>query len=390
MAGHPVTLYNPDPRRLFLQAMALLIIHQNVLIDQTGKGNLLRFAGEATIQDLGWLYGPRGDRLQPSFAVTTIEFTLSTQRSETTTIPAGTRIVAGNLTFATLVNLDIPAGETAGSVVAQSLEYGPESNGMLPGQVFQIMDRVPFVDTAVNTTESAGGADLESLEAYRARLRTVPESFSTAGPDGAYEFWAKTTNPGIIDVAVWMPDLDMETWIQLLTEMGLQNLDDEVAAEWYARFMELCRTTGTGPGNVNVVPLMHGGQLPTQDILDAVYEMLNARNIRPLTDFLHVKAPVPVMYDVDFAYFIDRTRATEAVEIQRAVNAAVQNYLEWQNGKIGRAIIPDELTKRCIAAGARRLEIISPVFTVLERGQVAHTENIDVRYGGLEANAGRW
>lgn len=385
MAGNAVTLYDGDPRRLFLQAIALLIIHQNVLIDQTGKGNLLRFAGEATIQDLGWLYGPRGDRLQPSFAITTIEFTLSTQRSQTTTIPAGTRVVAGDLTFSTITNLDIPAGEMTRSVVAQSLEAGPQANGMVPGQVLQIMDRTPFVDSAINTTESAGGANLESLEAYRMRLREVPESFSTAGPDGAYEFWAKTTNPGIIDVAVWMPDLDMDVWEQLMTEMGVTTGDP---VQWYERFMHLCRTIGTGPGNVNVVPLMEGGQLPTQDILDAVYEMCNARNIRPLTDFLHVKAPVAVEYDLDFTYFIDRSRATEAVQIQqRIANEAVPDYLAWQNGKIGRAIIPDELTKRCISAGARRLEIRSPVFTPLERGEVPHVMSIEHIYGGLEADS---
>ena len=50
-------LYPGDPRRLFLEAVALLIAQQNALIDKTGKDNLLRYAGEDTIEDLGWFYG---------------------------------------------------------------------------------------------------------------------------------------------------------------------------------------------------------------------------------------------------------------------------------------------------------------------------------------------
>ena len=53
------TLYDGDPRRLFLGSIALLILQLCALIDQTGKGNLLRYAGDATIEDIGWLYGTR-------------------------------------------------------------------------------------------------------------------------------------------------------------------------------------------------------------------------------------------------------------------------------------------------------------------------------------------
>ena len=337
-------LYPGDPRRLFLEAVALIILQQNALIDKTGKSNLLRFAGEDSIEDIGYLYGSRGARLQASAALTTIEFTLSIERPTITTIPAGTRVTTGNLIFLTIENLDIPANTLTGTVVARCEVTGITGNGLLPGQIVTLVDRPPFVESVRNITETAGGADIEGLEAYRARLRMVPESFSVAGPDGAYEFWTKTASPAIVSVDVWMPT----------------------------------------PGHVNVVPLMEGGLIPQQEVLDAINEILNDRTIRPLTDFVHILAPKIVEYDLKMTYWIDIANATRATEIQSAVNAAVLEYTNWQHGTLGLDIIPDMLTKKVMKAGARRLQIDSPVFTEVERGYVPRQRSTEIIYGGLE------
>lgn len=338
-------LFPGDPRRLFLQSVALLIVQQNALIDKTGKGNLLRFAGEDTIQDLGYLFGSRGDILQASPALTTIEFRLSAARPTVTTIPAGTRVTAGDIIFRTQRNLDIPAGILTGTVTAEAEITGMSGNGLLPGQINTLVDRHPFVESIVNITESIGGADIEDIEAYRARLRLVPSSFSVAGPDGAYEFWAKTASPSIIDVAVWMPE----------------------------------------PGHVNVVPLLIGGQVPGQEIIDDVNRILSDRTVRPLTDFVHVLMPELAEFELNLTYWIDIANNTRATEIQAAVESAVLAYIEWQQGALGRDIIPDVLTKMVMAAGARRVEITSPVFTIVKRGHVARLTSKTVTYGGLEA-----
>lgn len=337
-------LFPGDPRRLFLEALALMITQQNALIDHTGKGNLLRYAGNDTIEDIGWLYGPRGDRLQPTYAMTTIRFTLSTALSTVTTIAAGTRLAVGNVIFATVENLDIPIGATSGTVIAQCETTGPAGNGFLPGQINALVDRNPFVATAVNITQSTGGADVEDLESYRLRVRNAPESFSVAGPDGAYAFWAKTAHPSIMDVGVWSPE----------------------------------------PGHVNVVPLVDGGNLPSVEILDAVRDTLSDRTRRPLTDFVHVLAPEPVPYEIAITYWIDQDDAANATAIQAAVTAAVEAYRLWQRGRLGRDIIPAELVRRVMNAGARRVKPALPKYTVLTQGQIALEADVRVDYGGLE------
>ena len=53
-----------------------------------------------------------------------------------------------------------------------------------------------------NTTVSAGGVEIEGDEAYRERVLLAPESFSVAGPVGAYQYWARQASPAVVDVHV--------------------------------------------------------------------------------------------------------------------------------------------------------------------------------------------
>ena len=115
-----------------------------------------------------------------------------------------------------------------------------------------------------------------------------------------------------------------------------------------------------------------------------VCEKLNDRRIRPLTDKVSVKAPESVKYDVEAVYYIDCRDATEAAAIQTRAENAVQEFVAWQKEKLGRDINPTELYYRLRAAGVKRAEIISPVFTKTEKNQVAIAENVKVTFGGLE------
>ena len=201
-----------------------------------------------------------------------------------------------------------------------------------------------------NITVSSGGSDIESDENFRERIQLAPESFSVAGPKGAYKFFAASANSNISDVAVIAPE-----------------------------DAEFCK-----PGNVYLFPLLTGGILPSQEILDAVYEACNDAEVRPDTDFLHVQTPEAVSYDLDVVYYIDRERATQAAQIQNAVNTAVYEFISWQKAKIGRDINPSELNKRIITAGAKRCEITSPAFTVLKAWEVAQENLVNIGFGGLE------
>lgn len=331
-----------DPVRLFLQAVAQIIAHQRTLIDYAAKQNLLAFAEGDFLDHLGALL--ETERLPAQPAKTTVRFTISAQ-PQTVTIPAGTRVTPdGKVFFAIVDPVDIPSGTTEVDVEVECTTVGTIGNDWQPGQINKLVDPLPWVIKIENITTSSGGADTEDDDNYRERIRKAPESFSVAGPYGAYEYWARTAHQSIIDVAVSSPSA----------------------------------------GQVEIRPLLEGGEIPTQEILDAVDAVCNDKSIRPLTDQVTVLAPTVVNYDITLTYWIDQSNSFIAASIQEKVNEAINDYITWQKSKLGRDINPSELIARIMAAGAKRVDITSPVFTAITKEQVAVANNVTVTYGGLE------
>ncbi|MFO7153930.1 MAG: baseplate J/gp47 family protein [Caldicoprobacter oshimai] len=336
------TLYPGDERRIFLMQLLQVIVGLKNDINQSARQNLLRYATGECLDALGEFYGTK--RIPAQKARTTLQFTLSSAQGQAITIPAGTRVTPdGELYFATTRPLTIPAGEMTGTVEAEALEGGARYNNFAPGQIKTLVDPLPYVATVENIDTSAGGADVEDDESYRERIRLAPASFSVAGPERAYIYWAKTADVNIADVAV----------------------------------------TSTAPGVVNIVVLMKGGQIPSQDVLDKVAAAVNAKDRRPLTDKVEVAAPEAVTYDINLTYYISADRQAEEAALKQVIEAAVNQYITWQAERLGRAINPDYLRQLMLNAGAYRIDITSPAFMELEFNQVAQIGNINITYGGL-------
>ena len=292
------TLAKGDPVRLFLDTIAAVFVQLYARLDTSAKRNLLAYADGAFLDHLGALLDVT--RLDAAMATTTLRFMLSEAQPAAVIIPAGTRVSPGGgaLLFATAEAAEIPAGETGVDVAAQCSEAGEVGNGFIAGQLKKLVDPFPYEMSVTNITTSSGGADIESDENLRERIQIAPESFSVAGPDGAYEYYARSAHQSIIDVAVLGPH--SSTAAHIIT-----------------------------PGNVEIYPLMSGGELPRQEILDVVGEALSARDKRPLTDYVHVLTPEAVNYDLFVTYWIDRDSAVRGASIQAAVTAAVDGWVLW-------------------------------------------------------------
>ncbi|MBM7592246.1 baseplate assembly protein [Brevibacillus fulvus] len=338
------SLYPGDPIRLFLTALAQIIIQQRVLINQTALKNLLRYASGDILDHIGAFY--KVPRLAAQASRTTVQFTLSTALSSVTLIPAGTRVGpagANGLFYETVGPLEIKAGSLTGSVEAICTTAGVIGNDFLPGQINTLIDPIPFVQSVSNVNTTSGGAERESDDHYRERIYNAPESFSVAGPDGAYRFLAASAHPLIVDVSVDSPN----------------------------------------PGVVKIVPLLEGGELPSQEILDSVLAKCSASDKRPLTDLVTVVEPNVRKYDISLTYWISVSRAAEAQTIQTTVKQAVENYILWQKSKLGRDVNPSELTRLVMQAGAHHVKVDSPEYTELQNDQVAVAESVSLTYGGL-------
>ena len=82
-----------------------------------------------------------------------------------------------------------------------------------------LVDPVAYVEKVENITVSEGGADLEQDESLAERVYLAPSSWSTAGPDDAYEYWVRTFDPAISDVSVYS-DIPVR-WIYALYWMAV-------------------------------------------------------------------------------------------------------------------------------------------------------------------------
>lgn len=330
-----------DPKRKFIQAIVPILAQQRVLIDFGAKQNLLGYAVGDYLRHIGALSDT--DILQPSAAKTTIRFHLSTAFQQT--IPAGTRGTAGDgVFFATTQVVTVQGGQVSADVECQCTQTGTIGNGYLPGEINQLVDPLQWVQSIENITKSQGGEDLEDDDPYAERIHQAPESFSVAGPDGAYIYWARTASQSIIDVSVRSPS----------------------------------------PGAVEIRPLLQGGEIPGQEILDAVLEVCSPKTVRPLTDNVQVLAPEQVSYDITLTYWIRTADTSVVVSIQGNVNQAVEDYKLWQKSKLGRAIDPSELITRVKNAGAKRVAVTLPAYQQILTYQVAKDNLVTVTYGGLE------
>jgi phage-related baseplate assembly protein len=327
--GESKTLASGDPVRIWIYAQALRIYAAYQLIDQAAKYNLLKYSTGDYLENLGARVGVIRDAA--SGATVTQQFTLSKAQTSAVTIPAGTRVsTSDNVFFATMKEVEIAAESTSVTVSAECVTTGTAGNGYTAGQINILVDPIQFVASTVNTTKSQGGADEEDDDALRGRIFLKPESFSVAGPSGAYEYFVKDCKSTITDVKV----------------LG-------------------------GNGTVNVYFILEDGVLPESTLIEEVAEYLSADTRRPLTDKVNVAVPGTVNYSVNIDYYIKKSDQGSISTIKTAVSAAVAEYIVWQKSKIGRDINPAKLVAMVMNAGANRVVVNSPEYTVIGDTEVA-------------------
>lgn len=338
------TLYPGDPVRLFLESLAYTIACQNNVINLAGRQNLLAFASGEHLDYIGMMVGT--SRLGRSSASATQRFEMDAALDFDVIIPQGTRVVTSDhkAMFATDAVGILRAGTLHVDVPVTAADPGAGANGLVPGQIDQMVDPLPYVMRTRNVTVTMLGADVESDDRYRTRIQEAPERFTCAGPVGAYRSLTMSVHQDIADAAVWSPK----------------------------------------PGTVDIRPVMVNGELPTDDILEDVRRALSADDVRPLTDTVTVQRPELVTYDIDVTWYLSRTHEAYLATTQAAVTAAVESYRLWQRSKPGRDILPLRLTSALERAGARRLRLCAPAYVPLLPYQLAREGRISVKYGGVE------
>lgn len=135
----------------------------------------------------------------------------------------------------------------------------------------------------------------EKDEAYRQRLQNSAEGLSVAGPDGAYEFGARSAHPDVKDAKVFSP-------APVVVELSILS--------------------------------RQGDGTPSPELLKAVLSYMQPR--RPLTDDLRVLPAVVVPYSVTAALIVKSGPDPELV--RQASHAAALAYTARQHRIKGRVV----------------------------------------------------
>ena len=345
LTGEDIVLGKADDRRIMLLAGAYFIYQGYMYMDDAGKMGLLKYSRGDYLENLGALKHIYRKPATPS--TTTLRFEIIAPRTTTINIPRGTRVTAGDgVYFATTKYEEIKIGNTFVDIPAVCTTTGAGTNNYDIGDISTIVDLIAFVDRAKNITKPENGADIETDESLRQRIYIAPASYSTAGSIDSYEYFARQYSADITNVRIISPS----------------------------------------PGVVEIRYLLRGGVIPEAESIKGLKEYLSCSDIRPLTDKVEVIAPAQVKYTLNLTYYINSSDQSRANTIQGKVTEAINEYITWQRSEIGRDINPDVLKQKIIESGAKRADIISPIFTVVDSNSVAGVETQTVTYGGLESD----
>lgn len=338
-----LNLMRADPRRKFLQALVAFVSVERNRLEHALRQNRLAYAEDDILEHMGAEMST--ERIEAKPAKTTIAVILEDNRPfENYIINAGELVAVGDVYFSLDNTLIIPSGESTGLVSATCTEVGDVGNNYLVGEITTLVKPIPYVKAVRNTTVSSGGADKESDDAYAERILLAPESFSTAGPELAYIYWAKNASVEIEDVTADSP-----------TE-----------------------------GHVDIRVLMKNGRLPTEVEIKEIENVVKNPKVRPLTDYVSISAPEQIEYDAVATYWISRSNSTVASIIQAQIEAEFQQYLIWQRSKMGRDVDMSELIARLKQKGASRVAVDSLMFKEISKNQVAKESTLfSITFGGI-------
>lgn len=300
-------LYPGDEKEMLLRAVQSVIVQAFAGVDNAIRMNTLRYAVGDYLNIIGENRGCK--RIEATRATAQIEISFAAS-GNADVIPSGTELTADGATVYTLaadVNRSGYEETVAATVIA--VNTGSEGNGLSVGRQMQFMIPQDFV-TSVYVTEGAkGGQDVESDDDYRARITTYMLTSVTTGPATQYENAAMSVSSSIKDA----------------------------------------KALNEGAGVVGMY-IITDGSTDEEGLVDAVDEKLNDSTVRPLTDTVHTAIAESIPYTLNVQY-----SAGEGSNIASKLDDIANEYIAWQDNKIGQAFNPDKFMAMLYSAGASRV-----------------------------------
>jgi len=239
----------------------------------------------------------------------------------------------------------ISPGATSATVNAAATVAGAGGNGFLPGQINVLLNPSGLLSGASNTSTSSGGSAPETDDHLRSRIQAAPNQFSSAGPAGAYRFFALSVDPSIADVQVVSPAPGTVN-VYLLT----------------------------GPIAVQPAASPNAIAIAGPALLGRVQTALDSDTVRPLTDTVVTSAVSEIDYQIN-AIVTLYSDADPGLTMGAAATAIQQFAIDLAS-KIQKDIVPSQIIAALSVRGVYEVTLNSPVYTQLTAGQWANCTSI--------------
>ena len=432
-----VTVRPASPERLFIEWVAAIIVQERVNINYAANQNIPSRATGQNLDALAEFFAVPG-RPPAKKAVCTILFTLSSVQASDVSIPIETQVTdsSGAVVFATDATVTIPAGETQASVSATCTKPGTFANGYTAGQIYAFANVMPdYIASAVNTDTTAGGSEEATDDEFFRLMKLSLATYSTAGAQAAYEYFARSVSEDIGNVVVTRParisggilpvvdvsgtkyiylggdtikessilvksadgtttyeeDTDYEVVSGALNMPGMTAIQIKSGSALESAATAQVTFTEDMAGHVAIYAMTDEGEPVSAALKARILAACSARNVRPLTDYVSVEDPDTYSYTVNVTYYGLESSEESTATLAQKVTAAVNDYVKWQSGKLGRDINPSKLIQLVMAAGAKRVEVTAPTYEHISDGtdggvpmMAVLSGTPTITYGGLE------
>ncbi|CAJ0703979.1 baseplate J/gp47 family protein [Ralstonia holmesii] len=187
-------------------------------------------------------------------------------------------------------------------------------------------------------------AEMENDTDLRQRVQLAPQSFSVAGPEGAYRSHARAADGRVLDASATSPE----------------------------------------EGEVRVTVLAREGDgTATPDLLAKVEAALRSEDIRPLTDYVTVQSAAILPYDVVAILHLFPGPDSSVVVAEALRRLAI--YVEACH-RLGRVVARSGLDAALHVAGVERVELLYPAEDVrADLTQAPYCIGVDVKPGAQRA-----
>ena len=172
---------------------------------------------------------------------------------------------------------------------------------------------------ADESTNPPPPAVMESDDAYRARMVLSNEGYSTAGSDGGYFYHAMSADGDVRDVDVYSPEKSCTLYLTVLSHSN--------------------------------------GGVPSQALLNKVYNNVSADKKRPLTDYVITRAASVIEYSVSARLTV--YPGAEPADVIARATAAIRAYCD-AHYRLGHDITRAGLIAAATVVGVQNVELVTP------------------------------